>query len=315
RESHGPYTSLKDLCMRLSSDSLNKKTIEALIKSGALDSVEGTRLQKMHVHMQIIDAVKAEKKTRMSGQMSLFDMMDTEERDELGIKYPDVGEYTKKELLDFEREMIGFYVSGHPLDEDMAYLKRNVTRYAVDFRLPESEGDDIGETIAAEPAAKDGEQAVIAGIVNKVTVKNTRNGAVMSFVTIEDMTGEVEVIVFPREHERYRSILKDDTKLMIRGKVTHENDRDAKLIASDITCFDVRPKTLWIRFETIDDYRAHESELLGIIDGYDGQDMVTIYVEEGKKMKQLPGSHSTDASEELADRLRSLYGERSVVIE
>ncbi len=311
REEHGKYTSLKDLCMRLSSSAINKKTIEAFIKAGALDSLPGTRLQKMHVHMQVIDSVNAEKKTRMSGQMSLFDMMEPEERQELDIRFPDVGEYEKSELLAFEKEITGFYISGHPLDDDMAFLKKNVTRYAVDFRISEGESD-AGET--GEPVVSDKEDATIAGIVTKVTVKTTKNQDLMAFLTIEDMTGEVEVIVFPREYERYRAFFEKGRKLMIRGHVTHEIDRDAKLISSAITCFDVLPKRLWIKFSTIDDYKKNENALFGMVDRYDGSDMVTVCIEEGKKIKNLPPSHSTMVCDELLAGLRDAYGSESVAV-
>ena len=309
REKNGPYQSLKDLCMRLPQSMVNKKTIEALIKSGAMDSLPGTRLQKMHVHTQVIDSVNAEKKTRMSGQLSLFDMMedmDEESQEVLDITFPNVGEYEKSDLLAFEKEIIGFYVSGHPLEEDLSYLKQFVTRYAVDFRLPE-EADAL-------PAVRDREEAVIAGIVGKVTVKNTRNGSIMAFVTLEDMTGEVEVIIFPREYERFRTLLVKEKKLMIRGRVSPEEDKDAKLIASEISCFDERPQMLWVQFQTVEDYREHEKELLERIDAYDGSDLVTVVIREGKKMKRLPPSHSTKICDGLLADLKGLYGEDSVKV-
>ncbi|MEE3468685.1 MAG: OB-fold nucleic acid binding domain-containing protein, partial [Eubacterium sp.] len=136
----------------------------------------------------------------------------------------------------------------------------------------------------------------------------------MAFVTIEDMTGEVEVIVFPKEYERLRMLLEKEKKLLISGRVTHEQDKDAKLIASEITCFDERPRRLWVRFETIDAYKEHEKELLATVDGYDGQDVVTIYIQEGKRMKDLPPSHATDACEHLITKLKGLYGDEAVAV-
>ena len=314
REKNGPFQSLKDLCMRLPQAVVNKKTIEALIKSGSLDSLPGTRLQKMHVHMQVIDSVNAEKKTRLSGQMSLFDMMEDmgeENQDVLEIAFPDVGEYSKKELLAFEKELIGFYVSGHPLDEDMGYLKTRVKNYAVDFRIEKRNESGEDEYL---PKVRDQAQTVIAGIVSKVTVKTTRTGSMMAFVTIEDMTGEVEVIVFPKEYERYRLTLEKEKKLLISGRVTHEEDKDAKLIASDITCFDERPKRLWIRFDTVEAYKNRENELLAAVDGYDGKDVVTVFIRDGNRMKDLPPSHSTDACEHLIAKLKGMFGEEDIAV-
>lgn len=310
REKNGPYKSLKDLCVRLPQSVVNKKTIEALIKSGAIDSLPGTRLQKMHVHMQVIDATNAEKKTRMSGQLSLFDMMEPEEQEVLDISFPDVGEYPKGELLAFEKEIIGFYISGHPLDDDMDYLKDKVTRYAVDFSVS---SEDEAES-EAEPKAKDDEQAVIAGIVTKVTVKTTKSNQIMAFLTMEDMTGDVEVIVFPKQYEQYRMLLAEDRKLMIRGRVSHELNRDAKLISSVITCFDERPKMIWVRFATVDEYKAREAELIKAIDAYDGQDLVTVYIADGERMKRLSAAHATSACEMLLAKLRDLFGGESVIV-
>ena len=168
---------------------------------------------------------------------------------------------------------------------------------------------------APEPVAKDQEKATIAGIVNKVTVKNTRNNQIMAFLTIEDMTGEVEVIVFPREYERYRMLFVKEKKLLISGRVSHEEDKDAKLIASDIVCFDERPRMLWVKFATMEDYRAQEKELLSIIDGYDGPDGVTIYIADGNRMKTLPPSHSTLAGESLVARLKDRFGDGAIMVE
>ncbi len=309
REKNGPFKSLKDLCLRLPQAMVNKKTIEALIKSGALDSLPGTRLQKMHVHMQVIDATNAEKKTRMSGQLSLFDMMEPEEQEVLDISFPDVGEYPKAELLAFEKEIIGFYISGHPLDDDMDYLKDKVTRYAVDFAIPEEEGDS-----GSEPVVNDDEQAVIAGIVNKVTVKTTKNNQIMAFLSMEDMTGDVEVIVFPKQYEQYRMLLAEDRKLMIRGRVTHELNQNAKLISSVITCFDERPKMIWVRFATVDEYKEREAELLKAIDAFDGQDLVTVFIADGNRMKRLSAAHSTSACEGLLAKLRDIFGDDAVIV-
>ena len=245
RKLGGRYRSLKDFCMRLSGKSVNKRTVESFIKSGALDSLPGTRKQKMYSYISIMDGVNQEKKGTLSGQMSLFDFASPEEQKELEVKMPDVGEYEKEEILGFEKEVLGVYISGHPLEEYVATLEKNITRTTADFEVVD------GET---EPKVKDQERAVIGGMITGRTVKATRTNNMMAFLTVEDLYGTVEVIVFPRDYEKYRTLLEEDAKVFIQGRVTVEEDKPAKLICSGVVPFDAVEKELWIQFPTRADY-------------------------------------------------------------
>ncbi|MFR1028279.1 MAG: DNA polymerase III subunit alpha [Clostridium sp.] len=208
RELGGRYRSLKDFCMRLSGKSVNKRTVESFIKSGALDSLPGTRKQKMYSYISIMDGVNQEKKGTLSGQMYLFDFASPEEQKELEVKMPDVGEYEKEEILGLEKEVLGVYISGHPLEEYVATLEKNITRTTADFEVVD------GET---EPKVKDQERAVIGGMITGRTVKATRTNNMMAFLTVEDLYGTVEVIVFPRDYEKYRTLLEEDAKVFIHN--------------------------------------------------------------------------------------------------
>ena len=305
RELGGRYRSLKDFCMRLSGKSVNKRTVESFIKSGALDSLPGTRKQKMYSYISIMDGVNQEKKGTLSGQMSLFDFASPEEQKELEVKMPDVGEYEKEEILGFEKEVLGVYISGHPLEEYVEILEKNITRTTADFEVVD------GET---EPKVKDQERAVIGGMITGRTVKATRTNNMMAFLTVEDLYGTVEVIVFPRDYEKYRTLLEEDTKVFIQGRVTVEEDKPAKLICSGVVPFDAVEKELWIQFSTRADYEEAEQTLFAILGNYDGTENVYIYLSKDRARKLLPKSRCTKVCKELLSELYTKFGEDNVKV-
>ena len=305
RELGGRYRSLKDFCMRLSGKSVNKRTVESFIKSGALDSLPGTRKQKMYSYISIMDGVNQEKKGTLSGQMSLFDFASPEEQKELEVKMPDVGEYEKEEILGFEKEVLGVYISGHPLEEYVATLEKNITRTTADFEVVD------GET---EPKVKDQERAVIGGMITGRTVKATRTNNMMAFLTVEDLYGTVEVIVFPRDYEKYRTLLEEDAKVFIQGRVTVEEDKPAKLICSGVVPFDAVEKELWIQFLTRADYEEAEQTLFAILGNYDGIENVYIYLSKDRARKLLPKRRCTKVCKELLSELYTKFGEDNVKV-
>ena len=305
RELGGRYRSLKDFCMRLSGKSVNKRTVESFIKSGALDSLPGTRKQKMYSYISIMDGVNQEKKGTLSGQMSLFDFASPEEQKELEVKMPDVGEYEKEEILGFEKEVLGVYISGHPLEEYVATLEKNITRTTADFEVVD------GET---EPKVKDQERAVIGGMITGRTVKATRTNNMMAFLTVEDLYGTVEVIVFPRDYEKYRTLLEEDAKVFIQGRVTVEEDKPAKLICSGVVPFDAVEKELWIQFLTRADYEEAEQTLFAILGNYDGIENVYIYLSKDRARKLLPKSRCTKVCKELLSELYTKFGEDNLKV-
>lgn len=305
RELGGRYRSLKDFCMRLSGKSVNKRTVESFIKSGALDSLPGTRKQKMYSYISIMDGVNQEKKGTLSGQMSLFDFASPEEQKELEVKMPDVGEYEKEEILGFEKEVLGVYISGHPLEEYVETLEKNITRTTADFEVVD------GET---EPKVKDQERAVIGGMITGRTVKATRTNNMMAFLTVEDLYGTVEVIVFPRDYEKYRTLLEEDAKVFIQGRVTVEEDKPAKLICSGVVPFDAVEKELWIQFLTRADYEEAEQTLFAILGNYDGIENVYIYLSKDRARKLLPKSRCTKVCKELLSELYTKFGEDNVKV-
>lgn len=304
RDENGKFLNLKDFAKRLTGKEINKRTIESFIKSGAVDSLPGTRRQKMMVYVKVLEDVNREKKDSITGQFSLFDFMGEEEKVE-EIQMPDVGEFTMDMLLGFEKEVLGIYVSGHPLQEFESLWKKNITAYSTDFALDE-------ETNCVK--VEDGETAIIGGMITAKTVKATRNNSMMAFITLEDLFGNVEVIIFPRDYERYKEHLLEDNKVFIKGKITVEEDKPAKMICGEIIPFDSIPKDVWIKFPTKDEFLLKEEELYELLSESDGKDQVIVYCEAEKAKKVLPRSRTIHANLEIIQKLKGVYGPDNVKI-
>ncbi len=305
RDARGEYKNLKDFITRVADKEVNKRYVENFIKAGALDSLGGTRKQFMSVYVQIMDSIQQDKKNNMAGQISLFDIVSEEEKENYEIKMPQVGEYSKEMLLGFEKEVLGIYISGHPLEEYAGIWKKNITNTTADFLLDEETG---------ETAVKDGQSATIGGIIADKKIKYTKNDKVMAFLQMEDLVGTVEVIVFPRDYEKNSSKLLEDNKVFIKGRVSVEEEKDGKLVCEKITGFDEITKKLWIKFPTKEAYETAEKELFSRLAESDGRDSVCIYVEAPKAIKTLPPNRNVKADAELVAELAALYGADNVKV-
>lgn len=303
RNERGEFTSLNDFVVRLTGKEVNKRTIESFIKAGAFDSFGLKRRQLMMIYVQVVDSITKDKKNNMAGQMTLFDFASEEDKQDYEIQVPDVAEFTKLELLAFEKEVIGVYVSGHPLEEYMSLWKKKVTVVSTDFV---NEDDDM--------KVKDGNRETIGGIVTSVTMKSTKSNKVMAFFNLEDIYGTVEVIVFPKDFEKYRFVLKEDERLFVTGRVSVNDEGDGKLICENILLFDDVPSQLWVRFDNMEAYLKAEGELLATLAMDDGKDTVVIYLSEEKKKKILPKAYSVKADTVLVNKLKEKYGENNVAV-
>lgn len=254
RKIRGPFTTLKDFITRLSGREVNKRTIENFIKAGALDGLEGNRRQKMMIYGSLLDALNQEKKTTMAGQMTLFDIAPEEDKAEYEIKLPNVEEYDKEVLLGFEKEVLGIYISGHPLEEYMERLKKNTNAVTTDFVLDEETG-----TLKVS----DGARVRIGGMITDKVIKYTKSNKAMAFITLEDLVGTVEIIIFPKDYERYAKYLENDAKVFVEGRVTAEEDRNGKLICEKIISFDEVKRELWLQFPSKSDFEEKEGALYG----------------------------------------------------
>ena len=307
RKERGPFRDLHDFLSRmiLSDREVNKRVVENFIKAGALDCLGATRKQLMSVYMRMMDDLASAKKNDMAGQMSLFDFVDEEEKQDYVIAMPDVGEYTKEMKLAFEKEVLGIYVSGHPLEEYMGIWKSHITNKVADF-IPDEE--------TGEAAVTDGAKAVIGGMISAKKVKYTKNNKVMAFLDVEDMTGSMEVIVFPNTYEREGDKLTEDGKVFLSGRVSLEEEKDGKLICEKVTLFDEVPRKLWIRFDDLDAYRQGAGDLMRIVDEHGGRDKVVIFIAGPKLRKELGAGQGVRADAELVRILKERFGGKNVVL-
>ena len=306
REEFGSFKNLEDFIHRMSiKEVLNKKVIENLIKSGALDCLGGTRKQFMSIYLQILDHVNQEKKYAMTGQMTLFVLVEEEEKSQFEIRLPDVGEYTRENQLAFEKEVLGIYISGHPLDAYEAAWRKNISAVTPDFQPDEETG---------RSKVHDGARETIGGLITDKTVKYTRTNQMMAFVTVEDLLGTVEVVVFPRDYEKNRELLEVDQKVFIRGRVSEEDERPSKLICEKVIPFDRKKRELWIQFPDKADYLEQEQTLFGHLKDSDGEDEVVIYCQAERAVKRLPRNRNILITPQVLSRLMNQFGEKRVKV-
>ena len=304
RNRGGRFDSLQNFLERTYGRDLNKRAVENLIKAGALDGMGGTRKQHMMVYASILDEVGREKKEAFDGQMTLFDMLAPEEKKQYGIMLPNVGEYDKESLLMFEKDVIGVYLSGHPLEEYESIWRGGITALTTDFQPSEETG---------EPRVRADAREIIGGMIVGKTIKYTRTNKVMAFITVEDLVGSVEVLVFPKLYEQYSALLNEDAKVFVEGRVSAEDDKASKLILEKMTLFEERPKEVWIAFADLKSYQENEKRLLSLTADSAGSDDIVIYIRSPRMMKKLPGKR-IKASQAVLDRLKEAFGEGSVVV-
>ena len=303
RKKNGIFSSMEDFINRMTNKEVNRRTIENFIKSGAMDSLPGTRRQKVAVAPILLDNKARERKNAWEGQMSLFDLVSEEEKKEYQVSFPDVGEYSKEELLAFEKDILGVYISGHPLDDYEGLWRKNITATSADFIVDEE---------TEEAVVKDGMKVVIGGLVAGKVVKTTRSNQLMAFITLEDLMGSVEVIVFPKNYEADRDVLTEDSKIFIKGRVSLGDEPVGKLVCEQVIPFSKVPRQLWLQFEDKEIYQAMEGGILGILKESEGPDSVVIYLKKERAKKILPANWKVEAAGELMETLICKLGEKNV---
>lgn len=229
RTGRGPFLNLKDFITRIAETEANKRVIESFIKAGALDGLEGNRRQFMSVYVQILDHITKDKKNNLAGQITLFDIADDTQKEEFDLRMPEVEEYPKEMLLAFEKEVLGIYVSGHPMEEYQELWQKVVSHNTNAFALDEEVGSATVE---------DQIRVIVGGIIAGKTVKYTKNDKMMAFLTLEDLVGSVEIVVFPQSYEKYAAVLLEDAKVFVKGRSSVEEDKDGKIICDEILTFE-----------------------------------------------------------------------------
>jgi len=300
REARGIYKDLEDFISRTAPLGVNKRAIENFIKAGAFDSFGATRKQMMMVYAQIVDSVNQDKKDTMQGQMSLFDIADEDQKKNYKMQMPNVGEYDNDQKLEFEKEVIGIYASGHPLSDMEGKWKRVITNMSLDFAVPE-EGENY--------KIKDKSRVTVGGIITTVTRKFTKRGEQMAFLTLEDLVGTVEIVVFPRQFDKYREILMEGRKIFITGEADIQENAPGKVKASEIKEFVQVPSELWIAFKDKEAYIAGEQKLISLLSENKGNDRVMIALAKERQRKMMPAQYRVDANKNFVEKLKEIYGE------
>ena len=258
REENGRFKDFSDFCERMQGESVNKKCIESLIKAGAFDEFEQTRSTLMASFEDILDSIADTNKKSFKGQVTMFDLAfggtDNIEKTEndnsnnnvenqlekMKYKYTTLKEYTEKELLSMEKEMLGLYISGHPLEQfrNQIVLKTNIDTLKIK-QLQETENHIIDDV----PKYRDGQTVRFAGIINNVKKKYTKTNKIMAFVTVEDLFGQCEIIVFENCYQMCTDILIDESIVLVEGRLSIREDEDLKIVANKIIPFTVDDKT------------------------------------------------------------------------
>lgn len=241
----------------------------------------------------------------MAGQMSLFDMASDDQKEEFLIRLPDVGEYSKENLLAFEKEVLGIYISGHPLEEYEGKWRKMISATTADFQPDEETG---------RTKVRDGAKEIIGGMITDKTVKHTKTNQMMAFVTVEDLLGTVEVVVFPRDYEKNREYLEPDSKVFIRGRVSEEEEKASKLICEKVIPFERTKKELWIQFPDKASYLDEEEIVYGYLADSEGDDEVVIYCSKERAVKRFPKNRNIRINPQILSRLMNHYGESRVKV-
>ncbi|MCI8511800.1 MAG: DNA polymerase III subunit alpha, partial [Lachnospiraceae bacterium] len=304
RTANGPFKTLEDFVGRLSNKEVNKRTLENFIKSGALDGLPGTRKQKLYISAELLENKAKEKKAAMEGQLSFFDIVPEEEKENFHVPFPNVGEFEKEILLGFEKETLGVYLSGHPMEEYEEMWQKNVTAKTSDFIV-----DADGKTVV-----EDGSNVVVGGMITAKKVKTTKKNQLMAFITLEDMVGSIESLIFPKIYEKSKEYLNEDAKVFLRGRVSIGDDPVGKLICEKLIPFSGIPNELWLQFESQAAYEEKNDAVMAALRGSEGSDRVIMYLKAERKLKRLSENWSVEAGAPLVGQLAGILGEKNVKV-
>ena len=302
----GKFKDFEDFVLRMSQKRLNRRAMEFFIHAGSLDSLEGNRREKLVMLSEVLENVQKGKQDSIPGQMSLLDLMgeDAGEKSEFSLHFPDLSEFPKAELLRNEKDALGVYLSGHPLDSDKALLKEVCTRKARDF-------SEEAQELQKEDGIKDDELCIIGGMLAGINKRITKKNDMMAFLTVEDNTGTVEAVAFPRIFEQAKEFLEEDRKIFVKGRIQKKDEGEAKLIAEKIIAFENLPKEIWIQFADKEEYERQEQSLHRVIDENRGECELVLFLKKEKAIKRLPKNRGIASGEKTKEALIELFGKEN----
>lgn len=312
RKSKGKFESLVDFINKIDLSTINKRAIESLIKAGAFDEFKIFRSKLLAVYEKLMDSVASDKKRNIDGQISLFGMVDESIR-EPEVIYPDINEFAKNNLLSMEKEMTGLYISGHPLDEYEKSLKMMTsTTIETIFQSYESIMDGLGED---EHLIQDNQRVILGGILAEVNQKVTRNNSIMAFLKLEDLTGVIEVVVFPKTLEKTRNLINLDSMVIIKGRVSIKEDEEPKLICESIEPLEkINSDKVYIRVDDLQMAKFMKSQLVNITSQYKGDSALYVFTANDRKNYRMPRDMWVNLNSEVLFELKKIFGESNVKI-
>ncbi len=307
RRRGGDFVSLRDFAARMTGGELNKRAVEGLIKSGAFDSVPGSRRQKIAVYEQVLSSAARNARDNIAGQLSFFSM--DEEEENLADDFPEIAEGSRRDLLDMEREATGIYISGHPLDEYRSAVNSLGLPPISEVLLAGEDGDDTASRFS------DGDTVTVAGIVSSLKEKITRSNTTMAFISLEDFTGSVEVIVFPKLYSSLGEIIREGNVVIVTGRIDVKDEENPKLILETAAPFsqkEAAPKSGCLEISREDNELALLDSLRTAIFRHRGDTPIYINCRYGR-IKVSPKC-CCDASEELISTINSIIGRKCTTI-
>lgn len=324
RENKGKFDSLVDFINKMDPSAINKRAVECLIKAGALDSFGVYRSKMLAVHEKLIDNISSDKKRNIDGQISLFG---TEELKNPEVRYPNINEFDKRNLLSMEKEMTGLYITGHPLDEYAKSLKIQTTNEISDVLSEhESLDEQIDTSIDSYNNAElfnknsnklqDNDRVILGGILSSVNQKVTRNNTIMAFLTLEDLSGTIEVIVFPKTLDKVKDLCVTDSLVVIKGRVSIKEDEAPKLICETIEPLEkIDNSKVYLRAENEIEAKELNRQLkLLIIDEYKGDTPIYLCAVKERQKFRVPRDRWVSLNSDVVNVLKEKFGEDSVKV-
>ncbi len=308
RSKNGDFLSLNDFINRMYA-SINSRAIENLILSGAFDSLGGKRAQYMNIYPAIYEGVKNNAKNNIAGQMDLFGFGDEKSQNEKNKDVlPNIDEYTDKYKFSKEKEILGVYVSGNPLDKYWDKLKKHISRTTDEFPVNEEDFSD-------KRKVSDKESVVVAGFISNAVTKFTKNNKIMSFITVEDMFGSVEVIVFPDTYSKISYLIKEEEIVVIKGRATIAEDQPSKIICEELKTIeqiDEFTKTLWIKISS--NSNTELENITAVTSRYKGGSKFIVYMEKTRQRLNANSGNYVKICDELVNELKEILGDGNVVV-
>ena len=290
---------------------INKRLVESLIRCGAFDSLGALRSQLMAVYEKTLDSISQDRKRNVAGQVSLFAELGSESpRAYKTDSLPDIEEFPKKILLSMEKEMTGVYISGHPLDEYKEVLEGYHTTQDILALHNTDEHEMMNSSFASN--LTENSAITLGGIITNKKIQYTRNNSVMAFITLEDLYGAIEVIVFPLVYSKYASLLEEDKTVTIKGRISLREDEDPKIICNEVeTLTNHMSKKLYIKIESDKDPKIQD-EVSEVLKKYKGNIPVYLYMESTQKTYKSNPDLWVRRDSGLLQELSSVLGEKCV---